>query len=63
MGQGNGVRKTNGAHPRIAMDVESPFQAVARHFERMAERAGKEGRRKAAIDWQSWAAEYEGKKK
>lgn len=64
MGQGNGVRKTNGgSHPRIAFDIESPFQAVARHFERLAERAGKEGRRDAAIDWNAWAAQYDGKKK
>ncbi len=63
MAAGNGTRKPNGSHPRIALEIESPFRAVARHFEQMAERADKEGRSRASSDWKLWAAEYAGKKK
>ena len=63
MASGNGAHKPNGSHPRIAFDIESPFQAVARHFEQMAERADKDGRNRAATDWKAWAAEYDGKTK
>ena len=63
MAAGNGTHKPNGSHPRVLLEIESPFRAAARHFEQIAERADRDGRPRASADWRAWAAKYAGTKK